>query len=73
MSVRNLEKLIVNHLIDTHDAEQQIDNVRPRRIKSASDEQLIEAFECHLAEGGQQTAALALLTQTLLSRAFRLP
>lgn len=73
MSVNYLKKVFVDHQKDTYDAEQQINNVLPRMIKSASDEQLIDAFESHLAKAGEQDAGVELLTQTLLSRAFRLP
>ena len=52
--IKTLDDLFVHTLQDIYYAEQQITKALPKMIKKASDPQLKQAFESHLAETEQQ-------------------
>jgi ferritin-like metal-binding protein YciE len=58
MSASNLEELFLHHLKDTYDAERQLAKALPKLAKAATDENLKEAFESHLAETEEQIERL---------------
>lgn len=65
MQIDNLEKLFVEQLKDTYNAEKQIVRALPRMAKAAGDEELREAFETHLQETEKQVERLDRIFQEL--------
>ena len=58
MTVTNLQELFVEELKDIYDAERRITKALPRMAKSASNDELRQAFEDHLQETDEHVARL---------------
>ena len=65
MATNNLQDLFLHHLKDTFDAEKQLLKALPKMAKNASDPQLKEAFESHLAETEEHVKRLEQIFELL--------
>ncbi|GEP40924.1 ferritin-like domain-containing protein [Brevifollis gellanilyticus] len=64
MKLKNLHDLLVHELTDLYSAERQLAKALPSMVRAASDEELRECFEAHLAETMNHVARLEMIAQS---------
>jgi ferritin-like metal-binding protein YciE len=73
MSIERMEELLVEELRDLYDAEKQLVRALPKMARTASDEELTEAFQRHLEETKGQVERLEQVFEALGERARSKP
>jgi ferritin-like metal-binding protein YciE len=65
MKMKTLEDLFVHELKDLYSAEKQMLKALPKMAKAATNEDLVAAFEAHLAETEEQVTRLETIFESL--------